>query len=1145
MPLLSDILAVLTPQFFSRSLAAASALFYFTGLIWFFGLSRKQRSTKRLLVLTLAIVLAIVFFKWAELLGSESFSICTSLPTPTLIETMQSFSLDANYDSLLEPLPGVSGAWTRLTIWYKVLLFSSAPIVGGAILYDILAGISPELRLFFLGRRRLMVFSELNEKSVLLAESLAEKKPGSRPFAIVFTDCYPLGDEEGSELLMRAKDLRAVCLQSDLLHCRGFRRSAFCSFFLMDQDEAGSLDDQSNLVALKGLLQREAPVWRPKRGCSVTLFTNSIETIENIRAMKKAFEEISDSPVQVHVIRDLDTACCLHLNKVPLYVDLPEPPKKKDAESAEKKDAEPAEKKDAKPNETLDVVIFGRTPFALEMFRSVFWCGQILDHPLRITVVAPPDEGAGDKSPILLELLRSNPELLDSCTLGGKCLSTGLGDKRGDIYASLCFVTDDPARVPMRELLTKSRECEYGNKASFCLKDAQRFFVMTGSDEENVALADELRRALVYLESEGTVRGKKTISAAVENGELAEVVRKRFEVYSKQDKRSSWLKTHLFGSLADRFCCEIISFDSADLAGVEELRKMDLSRHSLPDIGATSDDIYNEWSRVARAYHQQYKMYSAGAEGETEAKKKLDYVRKTREAAAAERSFAKKWESSHDATPEEQDREKLKLIQDLRWLEHRRWCAFLRAEGFSRPAELEKKLIQDYDPAKRDEFWPYARKNVPSRLHPCLTECPRDPTGVTKPDLLDLVDLLREKMDWKEDPKPVLWPKVSKTKSYDSPGGSNSPTVTRTELRELWAELMETFPLKSFRYGSFSADAWLSLHPDLKQSSPNSGFYYLDLILDQLEKDNKETEDSCKKAIEECKDKSKDQKAKTKKLRKVFSELRAKGKCHRAKEKAREAAAAFKESCKAFLEKCKRLVDWFGLFGDRKVQKKRKRLKVKFKKRKTKYEKREKEFKEFLAHLLTSDTEKGQHKRPMIIRKKEAPPVTAFCLGEGSDLEKKLIEKGQLIRREDGSFEVRTRESGENPGEAARAGDYVKLDAGGFPYPVSKETFEREHRLTAEGYRQIPRLLQAWAVGETPPPALCWLLEEGRLQLDPQDPEHFYQAELWGTKLSAPWDAVLVFYQITTGEDGQIQDVDFNFVVREIFDQSYEILSRD
>lgn len=785
--------------YLSIVLAVASVLLYVGGLVRFFGFSDKRRTTKRLLDLTIAIVAAVLAYKTAERIAANQYQ----FPSGVLIELMQSFSLDADYSNLLDPFPGTSGVLAWLTVFFKVILFSSAPIAGGAVIYDVLAGVSPELRLLLLRKRKLLIFSELNEKTVTLAENLVKQKQDPGAFAVVFTDCYLSGDEESSELSMRAKNLRAVCLQADLLHCDGFQHSADCSFFLMDEDETGNLDDNSNLISLRGLLNLKDPVWNRARGCTITMFTNSSETIENARALKKAFEQAEkeqkaeadkeknapksgtqtsdkfESAAKLHVIRDLAAACCRHLNEEPLFDELEE------------------------PGQPLDVVIFGNTPFAAEMFRSVFWCGQLLDHPLRISVVAPPEEGSGGEPPLLGKLRRLNPELLESCQPGDPCLQTGLDEDPAPIYASLCFIAEDPTRVPLRDFLKASRRCQYGDRDSFALKDATRFFVMLGSDEENVALADELRRALIYLRNTGAASGKMAISAAVENADLSKVVKERFGVYCQQDTRSQWLKLHLFGGFQDRYCRDIVTFDSADLIGPAEQRE--LVPHALKDISATSDDIYNEWSRVARAYHRKYKLFSAG-EKESEITRDEDMLDKV-----------------------------LCLRQDLCWLEHRRWCAFLRAEGFSQPAGLYEQLRIERTQYSQDELWQYANKNVPSRLHPCLVECRRAPAGKADPDPLDLVGRLRERLKGKELSLPK-WPMVSAIKSYDYPKTPFGPSVSREELQALWEKLRDLFPVE--RQDPCDAAQWLQEHPELKETKPGSGLYPLVPILNRLEKDS-------------------------------------------------------------------------------------------------------------------------------------------------------------------------------------------------------------------------------------------------------------------------------------------------------------------
>ncbi len=804
-------------------LAFVSVLLCVGGLIRFFRFSDKRRTTKRLLDLTIAIVFAIFAYKAAERFAAAEHI----FPSGILIELMQSFSLDADYSGLLDPFPGTEGLPASLSILFKVILYSSAPIVGGAVIYDVLAGVSPELRLLLLRRRKLLIFSELNEKTVTLAENLVAQKPDSDSSAVVFTDCYPSGDEESSELSMRAKNLRAVCLQADLLHCDGFQHSAHCSFFLMDEDETGNLDDNSNLISLRGLLNLKDPVWNRELGCTITMFTDSDETIENARALKKAFDQAvkkqkaeadkkktapksgtqtsdkSEFSVQVHVIRDLATACCLHLNEAPMYETL------------------------SRPGQTLDVVIFGATPLASELFRTIFWCGQLLDHPLRIAVVAPPNENSAGESPILRELRRFNPELLESCKPDDPCLSVGLNNEPpSPPYASLYFITKDPSGLPMRDFLSLPQTCQYGTQGSFALKDAQRFYVAIGSDEENVALADELRRALIFLRDPNLEDcEKQAICVAVGNKDYAEVIQQRFDVYAKQDKLSSWLALRIFGCLGKRYSREIVTFDSGDLASIAEQRKLDLTRHSLPDIASTADDLYNEWSGTARSYHLKYKLYCAGVTGQKAIASDLPAKDRVRMESEEKLAFVLKHRKAENDP----------LRQDLRWLEHRRWCAFLRSEGFSRPVKLIEKLNQPYDPKKRNEFWHYSHKNVPSRTHPCLAECLRRPTAESGVDLLDKVNILRHFVEGELQYKLPKWPKPSKIKSYDSSDGEYGPTVTRDELLPIWDRITELVPENKPGKGAAGLDAWLSEHKELKQTQKDSHVFYLDLILDELQ----------------------------------------------------------------------------------------------------------------------------------------------------------------------------------------------------------------------------------------------------------------------------------------------------------------------
>ena len=172
----------------------------------------------------------------------------------------------------------------------------------------------------------------------------------------------------------------------------------------------------------------------------------------------------------------------------------------------------------------------------------------------------------------------------------------------------------------------------------------------------------------------------------------------------------------------------------------------------------------------------------------------------------------------------------------------------------------------------------------------------------------------------------------------------------------------------------------------------------------------------------------------------------------------------------------------------------------------------------------------------MLVMKKTDSPVRACRLGEDSPLERELLKQGLLRRLPDGGWEVFSQETGTAGGQIARAGDFVKVDGSGRPYPNSRVYFLANHRLAEGRWYQLPKPLQAWQWGEAVPPELKELLESGRLRIEAREEERFFQAELWGTTLTAARNAVILFSR----EEGEA--LRFRFVARRDFEESYTIL---
>lgn len=177
------------------------------------------------------------------------------------------------------------------------------------------------------------------------------------------------------------------------------------------------------------------------------------------------------------------------------------------------------------------------------------------------------------------------------------------------------------------------------------------------------------------------------------------------------------------------------------------------------------------------------------------------------------------------------------------------------------------------------------------------------------------------------------------------------------------------------------------------------------------------------------------------------------------------------------------------------------------------------------------------------IIKKSGKRVNAYRLGDANPILERLIREGKIIRRNDGSYRVMSQETvkGETgSGEKALAGDFIKIDGSGFPYPNAADFFQANHKwISGDEYEQIPKPLAAWTASEPVGEEIEFLIKNRGLVIDKNNEEKYFTAPLWGTIESASKDAVVVFYQIIRDAEGHVKDADFNFVCRSEFEKNY------
>lgn len=156
-------------------------------------------------------------------------------------------------------------------------------------------------------------------------------------------------------------------------------------------------------------------------------------------------------------------------------------------------------------------------------------------------------------------------------------------------------------------------------------------------------------------------------------------------------------------------------------------------------------------------------------------------------------------------------------------------------------------------------------------------------------------------------------------------------------------------------------------------------------------------------------------------------------------------------------------------------------------------------------------------------------------------MEKNLIKIGKIKLNDNGEYEVFSQESKDGKGEIAHTGDYIKIDSKGFPYPNSKEFFESKCINVGENlYQQISSPVEVWFADDPICEFVAFLLKVERLHIDEADNDRYFQAYLWGAPLSAARDSAVIAYSVTRNSEGEVIDVDFNFIVRDEFECLYE-----
>ena len=154
----------------------------------------------------------------------------------SIIQTVRLFMLDAD-DCFLRIYDGLLPS-TR--VWYSVFapcLYFLVPVLTVGFILSLFKNFASYRKLFLHPRKAVFAFSELNERSVLLAESIRQKKPGA---LICFARGLDTEEIHSSALHGRANAVGALLFKADITEINwklGSSRRPICFFAISNDPE--------------------------------------------------------------------------------------------------------------------------------------------------------------------------------------------------------------------------------------------------------------------------------------------------------------------------------------------------------------------------------------------------------------------------------------------------------------------------------------------------------------------------------------------------------------------------------------------------------------------------------------------------------------------------------------------------------------------------------------------------------------------------------------------------------------------------------------------------------------------------------------------------------------------------------------------
>ena len=177
---------------------------------------------------------------------SSGYGVCRAILL-SIFNSIQIFAGGCEFAVIREGLELCpSGINIIYQIWAAILLVL-APIFTFGFVLSLFKNLSANVKYVASFFNDVYIFSELNEKSLVLAKDI---KSNNKDSVIVFTDVFEANEESSFELIEESKKLRAICFKNDVLAVNFNKHSSkrAISFFTIGANETENLNQALKLL---------------------------------------------------------------------------------------------------------------------------------------------------------------------------------------------------------------------------------------------------------------------------------------------------------------------------------------------------------------------------------------------------------------------------------------------------------------------------------------------------------------------------------------------------------------------------------------------------------------------------------------------------------------------------------------------------------------------------------------------------------------------------------------------------------------------------------------------------------------------------------------------------------------------------------